>query len=123
MKRRPNNLNMRVTRLEQLRSPKGERFFLIWGTDQIELTDALNKAKASGDVRVGDKFNAAIWTSPAQPPAVRWVSLDEVSREELVILAGRQAKTEGSDISSLNLARYSDAELSSIYANGLPSLV
>ena len=97
MKRRPNNLNMRVTRLEQLRSPKGERFFLIWGTDQIELTDALNKAKASGDVRVGDRFNARIWTCPTPPPAARWVSLDGVSHAELVILAEAEAKTGSSD--------------------------
>ncbi len=123
MKRRPNNLIDRVIELERLWRPKGGRFFMIWGIDESGLTDALNKAKAAGDARVGDKFNAAIWTSPTQPPAGRWVSLDEISHEELAILAGGKAKTQRSDVSSLDMARYSDAELSSFYANGLPSLV
>lgn len=121
MSRRLNNLSVRITRLEQFRRPKGDRFFMIWGMDQIELTDALNKAKAAGEVRVGDRFNARIWTSPTQPSASRWVSLDELSDEELVILAGGEAETGSSD--GLNVARYSDAELSSYYANGLPFLV
>ena len=123
MKRRPNNLIDRVIALERLRRPKGGRFFMIWGRDDADLASKLNNAKAIGDVRVGDKFNAAIWTSPTQPPGARWVSLDEVSDEELVILLGSEAKT-GNDHRSVNVARYlSDAELSSIYANGLSSLV
>ena len=96
---------------------------MIWDRDQIELADALNNAKAAGDVQVGNKFNVGIWTCPTQPPAARWVSLDEISHEELAILAGGEAKTQRSDVSSLDMARYSDAELSSFYANGLPSLV
>src|SRR5271166_3446374 len=123
MPRRPNSLLNRVIELERLRRPKGARFFMIWSIDESGLTDALNKAKAAGDVRVGDKFNARIWTCSTQPPAARWISLDEVSHEELVILARSEAKTQRSDVSSLNMARYSDAELSSFYANGLPSLV
>src|SRR5271169_2167498 len=110
MSRRLNNLIGRVIELERLRRPKGGRFFMIWGRDDADLASKLSNAKASGDARVGDKFNAAIWTSPAQPPDARWVSLDEVSHEELVILAGRQAKTESSDNGNLNFARYSDAE-------------
>lgn len=94
---------------------------MIWGMDESGLADALHKAETAGDVRVGDKFDARIWTCPTQPPPARWVSLDELSDEELAFLAGGEAKTGSPD--GLNVARYSDAELSSFYANGLPSLV
>src|SRR5271154_6794793 len=112
-RRRSNNLMGRVIELERLRCPKGGRFFMIWGRDQIELTDALHKAMAAGDVQASDRFNAKIWTCPTPPPAARWVSLDRVSHSELVILAEAEAKTGSSDDRSLNVARYSDAELSS----------
>jgi hypothetical protein len=37
MNRRPNNLIGRVIKLERLRRPKGGRFFMIWGRDDINL--------------------------------------------------------------------------------------
>jgi len=106
MSRRLNSLSARITRLERFRRPKGDRFFLIWGRDQIELTDALNRAKTAGEVRVGDRFDARIWTCPTQPPPARSVSLDEVSHEELVILAGGEAKIASSDATSNSAQRF-----------------
>jgi hypothetical protein len=118
--RRPNNLRARVENLERHRRPKGSRFFMLWGSDEIELTDALSKAKASGDVGIGDKFCCHVWALSTQPPPPRWVSFHEMSDKEWAIFAEGADKDKNADNS---LRRFSDAEISLLVANGLPTLV
>ena len=56
-----------------------------------------SKAKAEGDLRQGDRLSPKTWTYSNAPPPPRWTSLPEMTDEELVILAGSEAKTENSD--------------------------
>src|SRR6202035_5212544 len=77
---RPNNLKGRVVKLERLRRPKGDRFFMIWGRDKADLERKLAKAKAEGDLLPGDRFDTRIWTNSSAPSPPRWTRLDEMSR-------------------------------------------
>jgi hypothetical protein len=60
MNRRPDNLNGRIVKLEDLyrRRPRDNRFFLIWGRDEADLARRLAKAKADGDLLPGDRFDS-----------------------------------------------------------------
>jgi hypothetical protein len=111
-----------VDRLERFRRPKGTPFFMIWGRSDSELTDAISKAKANGDLQVGDKFDAKIWINPTEPPPSRLITLAEMEYDELAIIAGPRKAIE--DISAHHaLVQMTDADLSDWYANNLPSLV
>ena len=122
MNRRPNNLKGRVVELERLRRPKGDRFFMIWGRDKADLARKLAKAKAEGDLLPGDRFDTRIWTYSSALPAQRWTRLDEMSREELVILAGGENR-EDKYLPPSIACQWTDAELSNFYADSLRRLV
>jgi hypothetical protein len=115
----PNNLKGRVVELERLRRPKGARFFMIWGRDEADLATKLTKAKADRDLLPGDRFDTKIWTCSSAPSPPRWTRLDEMSREELVILA------DGKDdhLHPSIACQWSDAELSDLYADSLRCLI
>lgn len=122
MTRRPNNLDARLERLERSRRPKGTPFFMIWAMSDSELTDAISKAKANGDLQVGDRFDARIWTNPTEPPPPRLVTLAEMERDELTIIAGRENEPQLSNSERNALIGMTDADLSDWYAGTLPSL-
>ncbi len=90
MNRRQGNLPSRLDKLERVSRPKGEQFFMIWGRTDTDLVDALTTAKADGTLQVGDRFDTKLWTHATGPPPARWISLAEVSDEELEIIAGRK---------------------------------
>src|ERR1700680_3957385 len=113
---RPNNLRGRVVKLERLRRPKGARFFMIWGRDKADLARKLAKAKAEGDLLPGDRFNTRIWTNSSAPSPPRWTRLDEMSREELVILAGGETR-EDKYLPPSIACQWTDAELSDYYVD------
>jgi hypothetical protein len=125
MNRRQGNLPSRLEKLERVSPTKGAQFFMIWGKSDGELAAAIERAKANGDVQVGDKFSARIWTHPTEPRAPRWVTVAEMERDELIIFAGGeeedQAPLSHSERNALN--RMTNAELSTCIANGLPSVV
>jgi hypothetical protein len=127
MNRRQGNLPSRLDKLERVSRPKGEQFLMIWGRTDTDLVDALAAAKADGTLQVGDRFDTKLWTHAAEPPPARWISLAEVSDEELEIIAGRKDRAiddgELTPAQRADLCRISDAELSSVYARGLPVLV
>ena len=118
---RPNNLKGRVVKLERLRRPKGARFFMIWGRDKADLARKLANAKAEGDLLPGDRFNTRIWTDSSAPSPPRWTRLDEMSREELVILAGGENR-EDKYLPPSIACQWTDAELSDFYADSLRRL-
>jgi hypothetical protein len=118
---RLNNLKGRVVKLERLRRPKGARFFMIWGRDKADLARKLAKAKAEGDLLPGDRFNTRIWTNSSAPSPPRWTRLDEMSREELVILAGGENR-EDKYLPPSIACQWTDAELSDFYADSLRRL-
>jgi hypothetical protein len=122
MTRRPNNLNARLDRLERFRRPKGTPFFMIWGKNESELTDAVSKAKANGDLRVGDKYDTKIWTNPTEPPPPRFVTLADMEREELTIIAGKENQPPPNNSERSALIGMTDADLSDWYAGTLPLL-
>jgi hypothetical protein len=126
MNRKQGNLPARLERLERVSRPKGEQFFMIWGRTETDLVDALAAAKADGTLQVGDRFDTKLWTHATEPPPARWISLAEVSDEELEIIAGRNRANnddKATPAQRADLCRISDAELSSVYARGLPVLV
>jgi hypothetical protein len=118
---RPNNLKGRVVKLERLRRPKGARFFMIWGRDKADLARQLAKAKAEGDLLPGDRFNTRIWTNSSAPSPPRWTRLDEMSHEELVIIAGGENRKDKYLPPSI-ACQWTDAELSDFYADSLRRL-
>ena len=121
MNRRPNNLKGRVVELERLRRPKGARFFMIWGRDKADLARKLAKAEAEGDLLPGDRFDTRIWTNSSAPPPPRRTRLDEMSHEELVILAGGENRKDKYLPPSI-ACQWTDAELSDFYADSLRRL-
>jgi hypothetical protein len=122
MNRRPDNLKGRVVRLESLygRGPQDSRFFMIWGKDEPDLGRKLRDAKDCGDLNRGDRFNGKIWTCPGSPPAPRWTQLDEMSDDELTIIAG--GRREEHHLHPSIASQWSDGDLSDLYANSLPVL-
>src|SRR5258707_468755 len=88
MNRRPNNLRSRVIELERFRPPKGGRFFMIWGRDDADVLRKLTSAKVDRDLQPGDSFDTKIWSYSSEPPPPRWISLAEMTYEELEIVAG-----------------------------------
>jgi hypothetical protein len=125
MNRRQGNLPARLEKLERVSRPKGEQFFMIWGRSEADLADALAAAKADGSLQVGDRFDTRLWTHATEPPPARWISLAEMGYEELEIIAGRGHAIDGGEPTPVRhpeLCRISDAELSTGYANSLPSL-
>jgi hypothetical protein len=122
MNRQPNSLKGRVVKLESFckQRPRDSRFFMIWGKDEADIEGKLHAAKAGGDLNPGDRFNAKIWTGPGLPPAPRWTQLNEISDDELAVLAtgGREEQHLHPSIAS----QWSDADLSESYANSLPVL-
>ncbi|MGB8743557.1 MAG: hypothetical protein WCD52_25935 [Xanthobacteraceae bacterium] len=122
MNRRPNNLDARLEKLERSRRPQGIPFFMVWGRSDSELTDAISKAKANGDLQVGDKFNAKIWTDASEPPPPRWVALAEIGYDELKIIAGGRNRTPLNRSEQNVMVNMTNADLSNWYAENLPSL-
>ena len=99
--------------------PKSGRFFMIWGRDDADLASKLSNAKAEGALRLGDRFDTRIWTySVLPPPPPRWISLDEMTCDELAMIAAGEDR-EARPLHSSTASQWSDAELSEIYANGL----
>src|SRR5271166_603866 len=121
MKRRSNNLIALVIELERLLRPKGGRFFMIWGIDNADLARKLSNARAEGDLQPGDKFDTKIWTYFSAPPPPRWISLDEMTDEELAIIAGGENR-EAQHIHPSIASQLSDGELSEVYADRLRCL-
>ena len=121
MNRRPNNLKGRVVELERLRPPRSARFCMIWGRDKADLARKLAKAKAEGDLLPGDRFDTRIWTNSSAPSPPRWTRLDEMSREELVILAGGENR-EDKYLPPSIACQWTDAELSNFYLDSLRRL-
>src|SRR5262249_35187853 len=122
MQRRPSNLLGRVIELERVRRPKRGCFFMIWGRDDSDLASKLSNAKAEGVLRRGDRFDTRIWThSVVPPPPPRWISLDEMTNDELAMIAAGEDR-EARHLHWSTAHQWSDAELSEIYANGLRCL-
>lgn len=121
MSRNLNSLAGRVVKLERLKRPTGSGFFMIWGRDGTELANKLREARERGDLSLGDKFDTRIWILPTPPPSPRWTRLDEVSREELVIIAGGE-DLERQYLHSSIACQWSDADLCDFYSDGLPRL-
>lgn len=94
---------------------------MIWGKDETDLATKLAKAKADGDLLPGDRFDTKIWTHASAPPSPSRTALHEVSIEELRTIAGSR-HDEGPHLPSSIACQWTDAELSDIYANGLPSV-
>lgn len=60
MNRHLNSLAGRVVKLERLKRQTGSSFFMIWGRDEADLANQLRKAKESGALKHGDKFDGRI---------------------------------------------------------------
>ena len=91
---------------------------MIWGRDEADLAKKLAKAKADGDLLPGDRFDTKIWTSSSAPAPPRWTRLDEMSHEELAILADGKDERLNPSIA----CQRSDAELSDLYVDSLRCL-
>jgi hypothetical protein len=126
MNRRQGNLPARLEKIEQVVPSKGAQFFMIWGRTETGLADALAAAKADGSLQVGDRFDAKLWTHATEPPPARWISLAELSDEELKIIADHKDRAiddnKPTPAQHAELCRISDAELSTVYARDLPVL-
>jgi hypothetical protein len=121
MKRQAGSLSGRLERLEQVARPEGDQFYMVWGKTETDLADALSRAKVSGALVKGDRFDARVWTLATEPPPSRWTMLAEMERDELAIIAvGEGQKAEAADCEPARLM--SNAELSTWYANNLPSV-
>jgi hypothetical protein len=122
MNQSPSSLKGRVGKLESFCKgrPRDSRFFMVWGNDSADIEGKLRAAMAGGDLNPGDRFNGKIWTGPGPPPPPRWTQLDEMSREELAIIAG--GGREEQHLHSSIASQWSDAELSEFYATALPVL-
>jgi hypothetical protein len=118
MNRQPNSLKGRVVRLESLcaRRPRDSRFFMVWGKDNADIERKLHAAEEGGELASGDRFDAKIWTGSGTPPLPRWTKLDEMSREELVIIAGGEDREDRRLHPSI-ACQWTDADLSDFYAN------
>jgi hypothetical protein len=121
MKRRTGSLSLRLEKLEQVSRPEGDQFYMIWGKTETDLADELSRAKANGALVNGDRFDARVWTNATEPPPPRWTTLAEMERDELVIIAGGEHRKAEADGGPARLM--SNAELSTWYANNLPSMV
>jgi hypothetical protein len=121
MSLRPDSLKGRIVKLERLcgRRSEGGRFFMIWGRDDADLERKLNEAKSGDDLSPGDRFDAKIWTSFDPPPLPRWTRLDEMGREELVLIVGGEDR-EDDHLHQSVACQWSDADLSDFYADSLP---
>jgi hypothetical protein len=122
MKRRGGSLSVRLEKLEQVSRPEEDQFYMIWGKTETDLADELSRAKANGALVDGDRFDARVWTNATESPPPRWTTLAEMDRDELTIIAGREDEktTVSADPGPERLM--SNAELSSWYANNLPSV-
>ena len=126
--RSPNNIAGRLGELEKrFRHSGGGRFYLIWGRDEADCADKLRAAKLNGDLHVGDRYDTKIWPHSIAPPEPRLTALHQVSDEELnTITLIHSMERQESHLeplpSSSVTCQYSDAELSEIYAEGLPTV-
>jgi hypothetical protein len=100
---------------------------MIWGRTETDLVDALATAKADGTLQIGDRFDTKLWTHASDPPPARWTSLAELSHDEMKLIADHKDRSiddgKRTPAQHAELCRISDAELSTVYARGLPVLI
>lgn len=117
MNRQANSLSGRVGKLERLQRPEVSSFYLVLGRDEADIANKVRKAKERGEINRGDKFDTRIWPHPTPPPEPRWTKLHETTAEELeTIIGGKERNPKAVESGQTGFERFSDADLSNLYA-------
>jgi hypothetical protein len=123
---RSSRLGDRIVKLEAGHKNTGSSdLFLIWGKNAADLERKLQRAKASGDLKAGDRYSANVWPGSNEEPVSRRTSIfamflknhEDHEFEAWVEASGLKLLDPGNHT---DLTSYSSEDLCAVLASGLP---